>query len=354
MTKKIIVFYICSLLLIFTSCKEKMQSDNCLIKSFNLKGETVKSLDQLFGKQGIYTALETIDESLIGRIAKIVKRKKSFFILSEEKEILQFNEDGKFISSLKKSGRGPGEYTMISDFNIYINDKEEIEIWICDYSTIKKYHYKNNSWEYFASIDYPYVINKFYIINDNSILLLSGQNKHSLTHSDGEGNEISSYLKSEIPFLVFKPVQFEKFRDELIFQKGMSNGVVRFSLLDNTYKESKILCEESFLSSQALLHLFSEYEYDYLRQISEYAHIRTLKQIKTLTLVEFYMNKKRLVSVHNKNAAAWKTISYNPEDILNNSDFQCLSTIGVGDETTNFIMFVNNENENENPIIVEY
>ena len=353
MRQKTIAFFIYSLLIILPSCKEEKQSDNCLIQNFDLKGEVVESIDQLFGKKGKYTTLETTDESLVGKIGKIAKRKEYFFILSEDKEILQFSEDGKFVSSLNKRGAGPDEYTMITDFNIYINNEEEIEIWISDYNTIKKYRYINNLWKQFASINYSYVINKLHIINENSILLLSGQNKHSLTHSDGKGNEISSYFKSEIPFLIFKPVQFIKFQDEMIFQKGMSNGCVRFSLTENTYKENKIVCEDKFLSPIRLLDLFSEYEYDYLRQMSEYSYIRTLRQIEKQTLVDFYMNEQRHVSIYT-NDIGWKTVSYNPREILNNSDFQCLSTIGVGDGISSFIMFKYNENENENPIIVEY
>lgn len=353
MRQKKIVLFICFLLITLFSCKKEKQAGNCLIQNFELKGEVVESIDQLFGNKGKYTTLETTDESLVGKIGKIVKRGGFFFILSEEKEILQFDEDGKFVSSLNKRGAGPGEYTMITDFSVSINSNKELEIWISDYSTIKKYQHKNNSWEQFASINYSYVINKFHIINENSILLLSGQNENCLTLTDGEGKEISSYLKSEIPFLTFKPVQFITFQDELIFQKGMSNGAVRFSLTDNTYKENKIICEDRFLSSNRLLDLFSEYEYDYLRHMSEYSYIRTLRQIEGQTLIDFYTNEKRHVSIYTIDIG-WKTFSYNLKDILHNSDLQYLSTIGVGDGTTSFIMFKNNENENENPIIVEY
>ncbi len=351
MRNKITVAFVCSLFLLYYSCQREQQG-SFLITSFEQTGKEVKSLDELFGKKGRQTVLETTDESLVGKIGKIIKRKDSFFILSEERQIFQFNNNGRFISTLNRLGSGPDEYTMITDFAIHINEEDEVEIWISDFKKIRKYHKTTGSWEQFALIDFPYVINKFHIINENCILLLTGQNDNCLTVSDGKGKTISSYLKSEIPFMVFKPVQFVSFGQEIVFQLGVSNNCVRYSPVDNNFRKSRIVASNRFLSSKMLQELFSKYEYDYLKELSGYSYIRTLRQVKEQTLVEFFMNKKRHVSIYSNNA--WRSFAYDPQDIIDYSEIECLSTIGVGDGLTSFIMFKNNEDEDQNPIIVEY
>ena len=351
MRNKITLTFVCSLFLLYYSCQGEQQ-ESFLISDFRKTAKEVKSLDELFGKKGKQTVLETTDEALVGKIGKIIKRKNSYFILSEERQILQFNNNGRFISTLNKLGSGPDEYTMITDFAIHINEEDEAEIWISDFKKIRKYHKITGSWEQFALIDFSYVINKFHIINKNRILLFTGQNENCLTVSDGKGKRISSYLKSEIPYMVFKPVQFINFGQDIIFQQGVSNNCAKYSPIDDNFRKSKIVDSNKFLSSKILLQLFSRYEYDYLKELSGYSYIRTLRQVKEETLIEFFMNRKRHVSFFSNNA--WRFFAYNPQDIIDNREIECLSTIGVGDGLTSLIMFKNNEDEDLNPIIVEY
>ncbi|ULB33758.1 MULTISPECIES: 6-bladed beta-propeller [Dysgonomonadaceae] len=351
MKNKTTVAFVCFMLLFSYSC-QKRQQESSLISGFNRNAIEVESLDDLFGKRGKQIALETTDEALVGKVGKIIKRKDCYFILSGENKILQFDNNGRFVSTLNKLGAGPDEYTMITDFACLINENNEIEIWISDFKKIRKYRKAVDSWEQFASIDYPYVINKIHIINDSHILLLTGQNDNCLTISNGKGEKISSYLKSEIPFMVFKPVQFVDFGQEIIFQQGVSNQCVIYSPFDNSFTERRIINEKRFLSSKMLQDLFSKYEYDYLKELPGYSYIRTLRKVKGQILIDFFMDKKRHVSFHADNV--WRTFTYDPKDITENDDLECLSTIGVGDGLTSFIMFKNNENEDENPIVVEY
>lgn len=351
MKNRITTAFVCFLLLFNYSCQNSQQAPS-LFPDFNRTVKEVNSLDELFGKSGKQTVLETTDEGLVGRVGKIIKRKGCFFILSGENKIIQFDDTGRFVSTLNKLGGGPNEYTMITDFACHINKENEVEVWISDFKKIRKYRKTADSWEQFAFIDYPYVINKFHIINDDRILLLTGQNDHCLTVSDVEGKTISSFLKSEIPFMVFKPVQFVRSGQDIIFQQGVSNQCVLYSPSDDSFTERYIMNEKRFLSSKTLQELFSTYEYGYLKELSEYSYIRTLRQVNEQMLIDFFMDKKRHVSFYSHNA--WRTFTYDLKDITSNEDLECLSTIGVGDGLTSFIMFKNSKNEDENPIMVEY
>lgn len=352
MKNKVAIAFVCFLSLLNYSCKRSQQQTSSVIPAFNRTVKEVQSLDELFGKRGKQTVLETTDESLVGRVGKIIKRKDHFFILSGENKILQFDDNGRFISCLNKLGGGPDEYTVMTDFACHINKENEIEIWISDLKKIRKYRKKADSWEQFAFIDYPYIINKFHIINDDLLLLLTGQNDNCLTVSDGKGKTTSSFLKSEIPFMVFKPVQFVRFGQDIIFQEGVSNQCAVYSPSDNRFTERSIINEEGFLSSKMLQDLFSKYEYAYLKELSEYSYIKTIRQVKEQMLIDFFMDKKRHVSLYSDNV--WRTLTYDPKDVTGNEDLECLSTIGVGDGLTSFIMFKNSKNVDENPIVVEY
>lgn len=350
--KKTRTLTFCFILFTIISCQKNKDSSNALITNFTLTGNSVKDRDELFEKKARYIPLETLPASLIGRINKIVKGQNCFFILSDDRRILVFDNIGNFISSLNRMGNGPGEYTMITDFNVAVNEKNETEIWLSDFKKIRKYKHADGFWKECGVIEYPYAVNKFHIVDNNRILLLTGQNNNSITLSDSIGNEMKSYLKSEIPFLLFKPVQFIDFQSELIFQKGVSNECVRFSISDNTFRNSKIVNENKFISSHELLDLFSKYQYDYLGKLPQYSHIRTLRKVKNQILIEFFMDGKRHISLFTNNK--WNHLSYDPKSIIDDNEIATLATIGVGDSPNSFILFKYTDEEEKNPQIIEY
>lgn len=67
-----------------------------------------------------YIPLELTDNSLIGSIDKILYRNKHFYIFDKSANmgILIFNENGKFIKVLNRTGEGPGEYIAPIDFDV--------------------------------------------------------------------------------------------------------------------------------------------------------------------------------------------------------------------------------------------
>ena len=136
MKNKVTLAFVCFLLLFYYSCQKKQQ-ESFLISDLKRTVKEVRTLDELFGKKGKQTVLETTDEGLVGKVGKIIKRKDCFFILSGERKILQFDDNGRFISPLNKLGAGPDEYTMITDFAVHINKENEVEIWISDFTIVR-------------------------------------------------------------------------------------------------------------------------------------------------------------------------------------------------------------------------
>lgn len=67
-------------------------------------------------------ALETIDESLLTYVDKIIEYKNRYYVLDKmQKSVFVFDGEGRYLQQIGKAGNGPGEYTRLHDFSI---DKE--------------------------------------------------------------------------------------------------------------------------------------------------------------------------------------------------------------------------------------
>lgn len=75
-----------------------------------------------------YVPLESKPECMLGNISKL-KLTDSFIFVSDDKKLLKFTKDGKYIKQIGASGRGPGEYLIVWDF--YIADQDSL-IYILD------------------------------------------------------------------------------------------------------------------------------------------------------------------------------------------------------------------------------
>jgi hypothetical protein len=116
------------LMIFFCSCgrnnqSEKENSDSVLeIDLLSEPESTVTKLSEI-AENVEYIPLETTDSSLIGGVVgKIITTDNSIYI-ENINVILCFNIDGKFLFKLDKQGRGPEEYTYISDFDVSSENK---------------------------------------------------------------------------------------------------------------------------------------------------------------------------------------------------------------------------------------
>lgn len=116
------------LMIVFCSCGRKNTgetgADGSVIRIdlFSEPGSTLKKLSEI--AEGVdYIPLQTTEKSLIGNyVGKIVKMDDRIYLKSGE-EIMCFNTDGSYLFKLQKSGRGPEEYTGITDFDVSSGNK---------------------------------------------------------------------------------------------------------------------------------------------------------------------------------------------------------------------------------------
>lgn len=88
-----------------------------------------------------YVALETDSAALIGEVYKLLYDKGLYFVFDKRNQLLRaFHSDGSYARTFGGPGRGPGEYTNVTDVSL---DKETARLLVLDAGSKKmiSYHY---------------------------------------------------------------------------------------------------------------------------------------------------------------------------------------------------------------------
>jgi len=121
------------MIVLLTSCGHNTHySKSTRIRTIDISSPIsgISSLSEI--ANGIdYIQLETNDSCLLGKPEKIIIEEEGIFI-SDVRQLLHFDLNGKFINKISESGRGPGEFVNILDF--YIDDpRHQIVLMQSDY-----------------------------------------------------------------------------------------------------------------------------------------------------------------------------------------------------------------------------
>jgi hypothetical protein len=132
-------FVLFMILFLGYSCKDKSKT---LLKEFNIKISHVDDSLQSAIKSYTILRLDNQPDAYIQSTSKFIFTDKYMLFKNESKQsIIIYDKSGKYINSISKKGRGPGEYTYISDFMF---DEKSREIIICDLDRLKKYSFSGD------------------------------------------------------------------------------------------------------------------------------------------------------------------------------------------------------------------
>ena len=114
-------------MIIFCYCGRKADEtkDTNTIRAIDLLSEPATEITRIsdVATNIEYVPLKTIENSLLKSITKIVTCDNIIYIRSSLDDIFCFDNKGNFLYNLNKTGRGPGEYTYIVDFDISSDNK---------------------------------------------------------------------------------------------------------------------------------------------------------------------------------------------------------------------------------------
>lgn len=330
------------------SCINNQEKPNYLItKNVILSNPKEIKASDFLGNNIRYIRLEAKGADMIGRVNKIVKKNKQFFILCDDKRIIHFDNNGSYISSLNKPGKGPEEYNRINDFDISkINGT--YQLWLADFASIKIYTF-NKEWTLENKINFPFVIHKFKRLSNDLILFMAGQNEKSLCITDLTGKVLKEFLDKQIPFLTFKSVQFIKTDSVIIFPLGVANEFISCNLQTGKFKHNYYVQSDELITKTELLELFDEKGFAFYADLKNKSYINNLRYLKNKTIIQYNLKGERYISSINSEGTVLNGRFHpNPtiiDDItpIGNINFFSSFLYGASDESILFLQ------EPENP-----
>ena len=256
------------------SCNSTQENTGMFPSPFSHSQTSTVKLSEIWGNHVDIIPLETTVESLLGTINKIVEFDEDYYVLSNDRWICRFDSEGRFISKLNRLGNGPGEYRYIVDFDVYdVNGRKEL--WLSNVKSIMRYDV--DSLKYVGSIEFSYVVNKFIRYKEDRILLMAGQNENSLAVVDTSGNCLKEYLPKQVPFLLFRSVQFIPSGENILFQLGMSNSVVEFNPGSEEFQTKRLFEDNVLVTDSELVELYEKMGTDFMRELKNRKYVGNIR-----------------------------------------------------------------------------
>ena len=235
---------------IFSACQSQKQ-EKALI-SISEQALYASSLSSAFD-QYRFIPLETNDNTLLGRISKIVEYKDKFYIATDRKRILAFNADGSFSHRIDRPGRGPQEYTELADFDIS-NDR----IFLLDHRKVLIYTLTG---EFIKRIDLSCNTLNLQVVGSD---LLIRSNKESLFYrvETGSGKCLDLRIGIKESTRLSEENCFKSYADGYLMQQGFSNSFYRIAA-DFTIGEIELLDDDRLFDAATEESYLHDYGSDY-------------------------------------------------------------------------------------------
>lgn len=181
---------------LLAGCHKEEAGEGVIFDDIHLaNSREVSKLSEMLGPCRL-VQLETNDSCLIGgRREKFLKRDSVFYIM-DKNEILEFDNDGRFLRKLSRVGGGPEDYTRIEDFEIVAGASGN-EIWVVDLKSIKKYDAEDLRF-LGELVRQEGFINQLQPVNDSTILVITPDERR-LRVWNRQGVERDNYMDQDYP-----------------------------------------------------------------------------------------------------------------------------------------------------------
>jgi hypothetical protein len=235
---KYFIYILISILLI--GCKKQSNSITC-INQISLKKE--KYLSTVF-KNFEIIPLETIDKSLIGRrINKIRKTNNHYYISYDNRALVTFDDQGKFVQKIQNIGGGPGEYSVLQDFDVFPNGNVIIQ-------DVQKLLFYSTTGEFLRAI--PLTVSCFNLkaIDENYFLICASGEEYSIYLINGDGEVMSKHIKTNNKPVLGKQIAFHDLgNDNILYQMDLSNDFLSYNTKTRNFSHVNLLCNEDRILS---------------------------------------------------------------------------------------------------------
>lgn len=209
------------------SCNQEIDLSTKQVLELSSILENPKKDNDVF-KDVRYVKLETNPDILLGDDLYFQNKKDKLFILdrANQKSLLIFNNEGKFVQRVGAFGNGPGEYPAVNDF-VLRNDTIDILSNAGSKSTIYSYSKKGNfirkkELNYLA-LSFEFVHNQYYAVNTSFNKMM---HDHRVYLLDREGNEIKKLLPNNTKIdMPLAEQSFSLCDDQVLYFEPFNNKV---------------------------------------------------------------------------------------------------------------------------------
>jgi hypothetical protein len=237
-------YVLLALIVMLCGCKENHSFSNQSIACSKPQKEHRQKISEML-KYFRVIRLETTDQSLIGgHIGKIKKISDGYFISSDRKELLLFNSDGTFKQKIGQTGSGPGEYSSLSDYDVFKNGN----IVILDVNKLIMY---DREGVYIKTIPLNFIAFNIKTVGDDIMLLYSSGENYMIHEADLSGKIIKREFKNTQPTRIGKNISFVVYgNDKIICQVGRSNDCIFYDFNNHEFTSAKLLCDDIMTASE--------------------------------------------------------------------------------------------------------
>ena len=213
-------------LLLVSSCSEEREKaavvmDNSKIQECSGSFSSSLSLFEII-------PLETNDGCLIGDIDVVKKRNGRYYVQSSRNALHVFEEDGRFVMQVGRMGGGPGEYEILSDFDV-----DDRFIYLLSFNKLLVYGLDGS---YQKSVPLQQNVRTIRKVKDGFLVFLNTPvGEDFLAYMDENGKlELAELKKTELLRLA-RPVSWTKLGEHtFLYQMSYSNNLYCF---DDVRKE---------------------------------------------------------------------------------------------------------------------
>ena len=178
--------------------------------------------------------LETNDNSLIGGdVRKILKYKGYIYVSFNRTTLLQFDVQGKFIRQIGNIGNGPGEFTLLGDFDV-----ADSGIYIRSYMNVLQYTHDGS---FVRSI--PFKLNLYGIkVLDDRILGFVTRERNICHIFDLNGKQLDEFHPNSKIAAMGTSSYYWPYRDgKYIFDFYLSNDILVYDTKDKEYNYMQMI-----------------------------------------------------------------------------------------------------------------
>lgn len=321
--------------------------------------------------------LETARECIIGKARKIIGYNSKYYVEDSKQNLVRvFDENGFFINTIGKIGKGPGEHLILNDFNI--NKYENtIELLSVNSSKITSY---SESGEYLKTYKLPSEMlapNSFCIVSSDSIVFNSNYDDYKLYYYSRSKNKILECVKQDPNFNSRKITisrfhsSFSQWNNNVLWSEMFSNDIYKYN-----GKEFKIVYSWDFgaynfdLYTALPLDKSKTFYSKYINQIKgKYAMMfRYVIENNDIIMTNFVFNNSFKTLIYNKINhdytvfEAFEEGGYIPDKpcFFENGIYFIVDATNLHDvipqnalDSTN-LTFIKNIRVGDNPVIIKY